>query len=151
MTKRIIDADALDKLLEWINGELNYNDNKLKCETCNNQRRIGIKDALDSVLEKINELTTPAHEPQENINTTPEHFETIGQCIDWILEVENDKSIKRSVTVYPSGAGAAEFNRSDFEVNPYFTKKIVTTRRTEILPIATPTAWRPMPNIPKEA
>lgn len=74
MTKKMIDADALIKEMQSIKGNLNF---------CNDAGSYW----LDIAIETINELATPAPEPQENCKSnlkkfSMQLFEAFGQNVE---------------------------------------------------------------------
>ena len=89
MTKRMIDADALEKLFEWLDNEIAM-DNKIY--KINLEAGYAKQPSLESTLynkkrflQKINELATPVPEPQESI------FDADGWCWDLSLVDNNEE------------------------------------------------------------
>jgi hypothetical protein len=78
MTKRMIDADALNKLVEWLDTNFEY------CNDIHNIEKKAI--SLKFLLKKIQELATLVREPQENCKSnltkfTMQLFEAFGQNV----------------------------------------------------------------------
>jgi hypothetical protein len=135
MINRILDADAFEKLLEWLENEIAMDSNVYKI----NLENMIVKQAfLESTiynkklfLQKINELATPAPEPQESI------FDADGWCWDMDLtpDSENvifyitnlDLKIKRAST--------------GMKIGKEFYFPMVSEKDK-------PIAWRPLPTLP---
>lgn len=130
MTKRIIDADAL---LAWVN--INTHDGGW-----NGQASVVFEDEL---IEKINELATPAPEPQ----TLESIYDAQGWCWDLSLIDKNEEyhflieshreGVGYKVTdkkSYYQRIGLTWFIEENLEQNESLGDKII--------------AWRPLPPLP---
>ena len=121
MTKRMIDADALD---EWLGRNFEY------CEDIHGIEKLVV--SYGFLLKKIKELSTPAPEPQQSI------FDADGWC--WDMDLVPDR---QSVILCIDNPCFKRRATTGMRIDKEFSFAMVSERDN-------PVAWKLL-TIPKEA
>ena len=142
MSKRMIDADVL---VEWLHKNFEY------CEDIHGIQKLVV--SYRFLLDKIQELATPAPEPQESI------FDAEGWCWDMDLAPITIIGVKIKffdilvTRKYHTGT-QNEFKQNeriaDVWLDDYLKLRDSTQEKLNIADIAV-LAWRPLSTLPKEA
>lgn len=125
MTKRMIDADAVGRILVGIMKRGSYN-------------IMGVEYSIDvpilqNIMHRINELATPAPEPQESI------FDADRWC--WDMDSLHDYGDVLLYVINPDLKTKRATVGKKIDKNFYFARVSERDR---------PNAWRPLPTLPKD-
>lgn len=128
MSKRMIDADALEN---WLKTQIN----KLPYYSTNNP--------YQAIINKINELATPAPEPQESI------FDADGWCWDLSL-INNDDEYHFLIESHRGGVGHKVTDKKSYYQLIGLTWFIDENLKENECLGDKIIAWKPIANLPKE-
>lgn len=128
MNKRMIDADAL---LRWVKATKGLFDDET------------LDDFYSSTLNKINELATPALEPQESI------FDADGWCWDLSL-INNDDEYHFLIESHRGGVGHKVTDKKSYYQLIGLTWFIDENLKENECLGDKIIAWKPIANLPKE-